>query len=140
MIFYPFTPPKNHKNQNFEKNEKNCLRYHHFTHVQQKLLSYDAQFLRYGVRPTDFLSFYPSNNLENQNVEKNEKKYHHFTYVYQNHDHLVYASWDMKCNTFFFLVILRHFCSFIPLITWKIKVLKKWKRSLEILSFYTCVP
>ena len=60
--------------------------------------------------------------------------------MYQNHNHLVYASWDMKCNTFFFWSFWDIFCSFTPLITWKIKVLKKWKRSLEILSFYTCVP
>ena len=42
--------------------------------------SYDVQFLRYGVKWTElfvilghFLPFYPSNNLENQNVEKMNK-------------------------------------------------------------------
>ena len=35
--------PKNQNNQNFEKNEKNDWRYHHFTNVQQK-----PQSLEYG--------------------------------------------------------------------------------------------
>ena len=38
--------PKNLKNQNFEKKEKNHWRYHHFTHEYQKLQSYGVQFLR----------------------------------------------------------------------------------------------
>ena len=29
----------------FRKNEKNCWRYHHFTHVYQKRKSYEVQFL-----------------------------------------------------------------------------------------------
>ena len=33
----------------FWKNEKNCWRYHHFTHVYQKPQSYEVQFLRYEV-------------------------------------------------------------------------------------------
>ena len=40
----------------------------------------------------------------------------------------------------FFFVILCLFCLFTPLPTWKIKILKKWNISQEILSFYTCVP
>ena len=34
--FLPFYPPKNLKDQNFEKNEKSCQRYYHFTHLHQK--------------------------------------------------------------------------------------------------------
>ena len=33
-----------------KKNENNCRRYHHFTHVYQKLLSDDVWFLRNGAR------------------------------------------------------------------------------------------
>ena len=40
----------------------------------------------------------------------------------------------------YFLVILDHFFLFYPLTTPKIKILKKWKECLEILSFYTWVP
>ena len=34
------------------KNEKNAWRYHHFTHVYQKLLD-DVQFLRNGAQQTE---------------------------------------------------------------------------------------
>ena len=37
------------------------------------------------------------------------------------------------------IVILSHFCPFIPLTTRKIKILKKWKMYLEMSSFYRCV-
>ena len=69
----PFTPlpPKNPKNQNFEKMKNNCWRYY-FTHVYQKSQSYDVWFLRYWVR--HFLPFYPSNDHENQNFEKMKTK------------------------------------------------------------------
>ena len=37
------------------------------------------------------------------------------------------------------IVILSHFCPFIPLTTRKIKILKKWKMYLEMSSFYRCM-
>ena len=42
-------------------------------------------------------------------------------------------------------IIFCHFGPFIAqlltlLTTWKIKVLKKWKNHLKIISFYTCIP
>ena len=51
---------------------------------------------------------------------------------------------------YWFLRYLRHngqrflsfwtvFCLFTPLTTWKTKILKKWKISLKIISFYRCV-
>ena len=39
-----------------------------------------------------------------------------------------------------FFVILDYFYPFNPLTTQKIEILKKWKKCLQILSFYTCVP
>ena len=39
-----------------------------------------------------------------------------------------------------FLSFWAIFCSFTPLTTWKIKILKKWKTFLERSSFYACVP
>ena len=32
------------------------------------------------------------------------------------------------------------FCPLTFLTTWKIKILKKWKKHMKILSFYTCIP
>ena len=43
-----------------------------------------------------------------------------------NDNHIMHGSWDMECNTYFF-VILDHFLPFSPLTTWKIKILKNWK-------------
>ena len=63
--------------------KKKSWRYHHFTHVYQKLESYELEFLRYRVRQM-------------------------------------------------FLVIWGHF---LPLTTQKTKILKKWKKHLEM-SWY----
>ena len=74
-------PPHPKKNPKIKilKNEKNCLRYHHFTHVYQKSQSFDVQILKYGVRQAEFfvilghfLPFEPP-NPKNQNFEKLEK-------------------------------------------------------------------
>ena len=46
-IFLHFHPSNNPKYQNFEKILKTLI--YHFTHVYNKLQSYDALFLRYGV-------------------------------------------------------------------------------------------
>ena len=51
-IFCPL-PHLNLKNQNFEKMEKKPWRYHHVTHVYQKLWFGDVWFLRYGVQQMD---------------------------------------------------------------------------------------
>ena len=57
-----------------------------------------------------------------------------------NDDNMIYGSWDIECNRHnlsFWAIV----CTFIPLTltTQKIKLLKKWKKLLEILSFYTQV-
>ena len=67
----------------FRKNEKNCWRYHHFTHVYQKPKSYEVQFLWYEVR-RKFLAFWAifclfnclhPNNAEKQNFEEMKKAF-----------------------------------------------------------------
>ena len=60
----------------------------------------------------------------------------------KNHNHMMYGSWDTELDRHNFLsfwVIFRPFTPPIPLIISKIKILKKkkWKKSLEILTFYT---
>ena len=52
----------------------------------------------------------------------------------QNHD-LQFPWFGAQQTGFFF--ILDHFLPFYPTTTKKIKILKKWKKRLEILSFYT---
>ena len=54
---------------------------------------------------------------------------------------MMYNSWDMvrdRCNCYFSFWAI--FCPFTPLTAQKIKILKKWKKHLEISSFYTSVP
>ena len=54
--------------------------------------------------------------------------------IYESH--LIYGSWDMECkgqNLLSFLTVL--FALLPPLTTWKIKILKKWKKHLEIYHF-----
>ena len=61
----------------------------------------------------------------------------------KNHDHMLYYFWEKArgtCNFYFsFLAI---FYPFIPppLKAQKIKISQKWKKTLQISSFYTCAP
>ena len=59
----------------------------------------------------------------------------------KNYDQMMCTSWDMVCdgsNCYFSFWVI--FCSFTPLTARKIKILKKWKKHLDISSFYICVP
>ena len=57
-----------------------------------------------------------------------------------NHNHMIYGSWDIKCNRQIFFVILGHILTFYPPNSpKKMKISKKWKH-LEISSFYISVP
>ena len=57
----------------------------------------------------------------------------------KNHNHEVqFLRYGVRGTEFF--VNMCQFLPFYPLTTWKIKMLKKWKKYLEMSSFYTCVP
>ena len=59
----------------------------------------------------------------------------------KNYDQMMYSSWDMvhdRCNCYFSLWAI--FCPFTPLTARKIKILKKWKKLLDISWFYISVP
>ena len=92
-----------------------------------------------------FLPFYPSNSSKNQNFEKMKRGRGWpgdiiiLDMCTKNYDQVMHSSWDMvrdRCNYFLFWTI---FCPFIPLTAQKINILK-WKKRLEISSFYICVP
>ena len=84
---------------------------------------------------TVFCPFTP----KNQNLKKMKKMPGEIIILHKctkNHDHMLHCSWDMvsdRCNYFSFWAI---FCPF----TQKIKIKKKWKKSLEISSLYASVP
>ena len=90
----------------------------------------------------NFLLFYPPNNPKTQTLKKRRKAwiYYHFTHVY--HRWKPYDAWLLRYGVWRieFFIILDNFLPFYPLKTWKIKILKKRKKHLEILSFYTSVP
>ena len=62
-------------------------------------------------------------------------------HIVPSHNHMKYSSWDTELNRIFF-VILGNFLLFYPLptplTTQKTKILKKWKKHLEVSSFWTC--
>ena len=90
-----------------------------------------------------FLPFYPSNSLKNQYLKKLKKTPRDIIILHKctkNHDHMLYCSWHMtcdRCNCYFLFWAI--FCPFNPLTAQKIKILKNWKKRLEILPFYRCV-
>ena len=132
------------------KNEKTAWRYYHFIHVYHKWQSYDVWFLRYGAWQTffvildNFLHFYPPNNPKNQNFVKMKESPGDIIPLYMctiNENHMMYGSWDMECVTDRIFVSFRTvFCTFTTLTTQKIKILKNWKKHLEISSFYASAP
>ena len=89
-----------------------------------------------------FLPFYPPNNPKNQNFEKLKKHLEILSFYMCtiNENHMMYGSWDIGCDRQNFLSFWTIFCPFTPLKSWKIEILKIWKKHLEILSFYASVP
>ena len=88
------------------------------------------------------LPFYTPNNPKKSKFWKNEKKAGDIIILHMctmNDNHMIYGSWDMKRDGQNFLSFWTIFFPFTPIKTRKIKILKKWKKSLKILSFYTSV-
>ena len=120
--------------------------------MYHKWQSYDTWFLRYEAWRTEFfvilgcfLPFYLPNNPKNQHFEKLEKNpgdiiIFHMCNIHDNQ--MIYGSWDIEHdgqNFLSFWTIFWHYWTY-PLKTQKIKLLKKWKKLLEIFSFYVNVP
>ena len=51
----------------------------------------------------------------------------------------VTVQYDTERDTHYCLSFWAIFCTFTPLTTRKIKILKKWKKHLDMSSFYTCM-
>ena len=124
-------------------------------HVHQKSWSYDVYFLRYEVRQNflQFWAIFPFTSLATWKVKilKNWKKapvdiilLHICT---TNENHMIYGSWDMRCNRHGVLSFWAIFVILPPPLHpddpknqnfQKMKKNKKIKKCLEIL-FYICV-
>ena len=128
--------------------------------MYQKSRSYDVCFLIYGCDRHNFLSFWdifcplapgltlkikiwktfdPPNNPKNQNFGKMKKMFEDIILFLciTNDDHMMYSSWDMECDRIF--VTLSHL-SFYYNNNLKNQNFEKMKETMEITSFYTCVP
>ena len=107
-LFLPFDPPHNPKNQNFEKSKK-CLEILSFyTSVPQMTIIWCMLPEIWSMTVIifchfwPFFAFYPTNNPKNQNFEKMKKMHRHFIILdkcTKNHDHVLYCSGDMGCDT-----------------------------------------
>ena len=137
--------PNYPKNQNFEKLKKSprdIIILHKCNKSNDPVLYYSLDMEHNGCNC--YFSFwaifwqFTSLTARKIKIKKNGKKawrYHNFTQVY-----MLYCSWDMacdRCNCYFSFWVL--FWPFTPLIAQKTKMLKKWKKCLEISSFYICV-
>ena len=83
------------------------------------------------------LSTYKPKKSEFWKMKKNCWRYH-FIQVYQKPQSYEVQFLRHRVRQTEFFVILGN--SFTPLTTTKIKISQKWKKHLEMLSFYTCVP
>ena len=153
-IFCPFTisrAPNYPENQNFEKKEwKKCLEilsfYTYMCTIIEDHMIYGSRNIRCDRQK--FLSswaiFYSFNFLTTRKIKilKLKKTSGDIIILHictTNENHMMYGSWDMECDRHKFLSFWTVFCPFTPLWTQKIKILKKWKKHLKILSFYKCV-
>ena len=132
--FIPFYPANNSENQSFWKNEETACRYYYLTHVYHKWKSYYIWFLRYGAGQTVFFSFWVifCPFTQKMKILKKWKKTPGDIIISCkctiNDNHMIYNSRDMKCERKIFFLFWVIFCSFTPLTTKKIKILKKWRK------------
>ena len=123
--------------------KKNNGKYY-FTPVYQKSWWYDLQFLRYRERDglklvilSHFIyPFIPVKTLKIRIWKKWKKLLEmslFYTYVIQMA--IICFLRYVECDRHNFLSFWAIICPFSPLTTWKIIILKKWKKCLEILSF-----
>ena len=90
-----------------------------------------------------FFALFPlliTQKLKFWKTEKETSRYYHFTHVY--HKWKSYDVWFLRYEAWLTesFVIVDHFLPFYPPTNPKIKILKNWRKGLQILSFYTCVP
>ena len=145
--FLPFYSPKNPKNQNFEKWKK-LLEVLSFYICAPKIAIIWFTVPKIRSETQNFLSLWailcPFTSpvmILNINILKKSKKYleilSFYTYMRTiNEDHMMYGSWNIRCDRHKFLTFWATFYPFSPWKPGKSKF-QHWKKHLEILWFYT---
>ena len=102
--------------------------------MYQKSWWYYLQFLRYRAWQTEivWVIFCPFTPLKTWKIRikkkwKNYRRCPHFKHVYQKPQSFMVRFLKYGVRRTEFCYFLAIFCPFTPLITWKIKILKKWK-------------
>ena len=148
--FLPFYPLVDPESQNFEK-MKNIPRdiiILHICTINGNHMMYGSWDIKHDGHIflsfwTIFLLFYLPNNPKNQNFDKMKKMpgdiiILQMCTIYGSH--MMYSILRYGVQWTDFLSFWTSFCPFTALSTQRVKILKKWKTHLKILSFYTCVP
>ena len=106
---------------------------HKWVMVPQIWSATDRIFCNFGP----CLHFYPPNQPKKLKFEKMKKPPGDFITLHMcpiNDNHMMHGSWDMECAMDRIFCHFGPFFIFTPLTNRKIKILKKWKNDLEILS------
>ena len=144
--FLAFYPPKNPKNEILKKWKKLRVISSFYTCVTKISIIWDIVLeirseTEFFVILGHFLPYYFSNDQENQNFQKRKKLPGDVILLHVCHKWWSYDVWFLRYGARqIFLSFWTIFCPFTLLRTRKIKPLKKWKKHVEILTFYTCVP
>ena len=88
-----------------------------------------------------FCPFTPITSLKNTTWKNHKKTPGNIILLHmctENEDHMMYGSWDIRCDRLSFFVILGHFLPFDPLINPNNQNFENINRSLEILSCVMC--
>ena len=115
-----------------------------YGHVYHKWESYYVWLLRYGAWWTEFFvildSFFPftQTTWKIKPLKKMKKTPRDIIILHMctiNNNHIMYGSWDMKCDGYRFLSCWAIFCSLALLTTKKTKILKKGKKPWKCYHF-----
>ena len=152
-IFSPFTPLATQKIETLKNWKKDLEISSFYICAPQMTITWCMVHQIWSTidRILDNFLPYPTNNPEIEIFKKPKKqkkkkkkktwRYHHFTLrCTKSHNPMLYCSWDMTCDICNYFLFWAIFCFFTTLTVQKVKILKKWKKCLEISSFYTSEP
>ena len=141
-IFCPFTPYKPTKSKFWKMKETpgDIITLHKCTknHDHKLYCSWDMAHDGYNCYFSFRTIFCPFNSPKNQNFKK-MKKLPGYVIILHKCTIIWYTVPEIWCMTD--VIVIFHFGLFFALLLApKMKISKKWKKHLEISSFYTCVP